>query len=402
MGVRACLLQVVSPAAIDANILDGQADDTIITDPNIRNVTDYVYIVGSDSLLSKTKSNGAVTEMTYDYQNRPLTTKQYPRVGTTLTSTKAYLNNQLFYDQDPYGRRKYYGYRASDGTLIRTITCTVPEQTFADFAAVWSQSRDTNPNAKFIIHDAIRDAQGRLTQIIDGRGIETRMEYDAQGRETNKRVDYGTSIEARTETVYDAASQVTEVRSPRYFDSTDTNGYQKAREQWTYNGRGKVATHIVAPGTADGATESFTYDLGGHQATHTDFAGNVWTRIEDSCCDKQTASVDPLGHGTITNTDSNRRTVHTIQVSDVTTHVGSFANPTDAKTLSEATTRYDAAGRPAYQTTWLATRGSEKQKGDAAQKQKGDAADAAQFASSECLHRMPSRWAGGDSEASSA
>ncbi|MFY8200191.1 MAG: RHS repeat domain-containing protein, partial [Pirellula staleyi] len=217
-----------------------------------------------------TKSNGAVTEITYDYQNRPLTTKQYPRVGTTLTSTKAYLNNQLFYDQDPYGRRKYYGYRASDGTLIRTITCTVPEQTFADFAAVWSQSRDTNPNAKFIIHDAIRDAQGRLTQIIDGRGIETRMEYDAQGRETNKRVDYGTSIEARTETVYNAASQVTEVRSPRYFDSTDTNGYQKAREQWTYNGRGKVATHIVAPGTADGATESFTYDLGGRQETHTD------------------------------------------------------------------------------------------------------------------------------------
>ncbi len=184
------------------------------------------------------------------------------------------------------------------------------------------------------------------------------MEYDAQGHETNKRVAYGTSIEARTETVYNAANQVTEVRSPRYFDSTDTNGYQKHREQWTYNGRGKVATHIVSPGTADGATESYTHDLAGHQATHTDFGGNVWTRIEDSCCDKQTASVDPLGHGTITNTDSNRRSVHTVQVSDVSTHVGSFANPTDAKTLSESTTRYDAAGRPAYQTTWLSARGS--------------------------------------------
>ncbi len=112
------------------------------------------------------------------------------------------------------------------------------------------------------------------------------MEYDAQGRENNKGVAYGTSIEARTETVYNAANQVTEVRSPRYFDSTDTNGYQKHREQWTYNGRGKVATHIVSPGTADGATESYTHDLAGHQATHTDFGGNVWTRIEDSCCDK--------------------------------------------------------------------------------------------------------------------
>lgn len=74
--------------------------------------------------------------------------------------------------------------------------------------------------------------------------------------------------------VYNAASQVTEVRPPRYFDSTDTNGFQKAREQWTYNGRGKVATHIVSPGTAEGASESYTYDLAGHQATHTDFAGN--------------------------------------------------------------------------------------------------------------------------------
>jgi YD repeat-containing protein len=90
-------------------------------------------------------------------------------------------------DEDPYGRRKYYGYRASDETLICTITCTVPEQTLANFAAVWSQTRDLGPNAKYIVHDAIRDATGQLTQIIDGRGVETRHEYDSRGRETNKR-----------------------------------------------------------------------------------------------------------------------------------------------------------------------------------------------------------------------
>ena len=128
-------------------------------------------------------------------------TKQYPRVGKALVSLKEYVDNQLIYDEDPYGRRKYYGYRASDGTLIRTITSTVPEQIFTDFAAIWNQVRDANPNAKFIVHDAIRDAEGRLTQIIDGRGIETRMEYDANGRETSKRVAYATANEARTETI---------------------------------------------------------------------------------------------------------------------------------------------------------------------------------------------------------
>ena len=47
-----------------------------------------------------------------------------------------------------------------------------------------------------------------------------------------------------------------------------------------------------------------------------------------------------------------------LQVSEVSTHVGSFGNPIDAKTLSESTTRYDAAGRPAYQTTWVVARGA--------------------------------------------
>jgi RHS repeat-associated protein len=350
------LRKTISPAAIDANILDGQADDSVISDPDLQTIAELAYLPGS-SIVIQQKVNNAITNFYYDYQNRLVETRVFPRAGTALVSSKVYSNNQLLFDLDPYGRRKYYGYRASDGTLIRTITCTVPEQTFADFSAVWNATRVLTPNATYIINDAIRGEDGRLTQVIDGRGIETRFEYDAQGRETSKRTAFGTSVEARTDTLYNPAGQVTEVRSARYFDSTDTNGFQKAREQWTYNGRGKILTHTVSPGTAEGAAESFTYDLHGHQATRTDFGNNVWTRIEDSCCDKQTASVDPLGHGTITNTDSLGRATHVIEVSDVSTHVGSFANPTDAKTLRESTTKYDAAGRVAYQTTWLVPRG---------------------------------------------
>ncbi len=61
-----------------------------IDDSRLRKAVSVVheYIAGSDSLIKKTKSNGAVTEMTYDYQNRPLTTSQFPRVETTLVSTK--------------------------------------------------------------------------------------------------------------------------------------------------------------------------------------------------------------------------------------------------------------------------------------------------------------------------
>jgi len=97
-----------------------------------------------------------------------------------------------------------------------------------------------------------------------------------------------------------------------------TNGFQKARQEWTYNGRGKILTHTVSPGTAEGAAVSFTYDLHGHQATRTDFGNNVWIRIEDSCCDKQTASPSPMPqagtscrvNSTITEAQAQRRSIH--------------------------------------------------------------------------------------------
>ncbi len=62
------------------------------------------------------------------------------------------------------------------------------------------------------------------------------MEYDAQGRENNKRVAYGTSIEARTGTVYNAANQVTE--STTRYDAAGRPTYQTT---WL-SARGSVDT----------------------------------------------------------------------------------------------------------------------------------------------------------------
>ena len=351
------LVTTTAGAAIDADILDSSAGTTI-TDANLLNVTSYTYKPGSDTLKASVTSNGAKTEYVYDVDNRVVEVKQYPRSGKTLSSKKTYLNNELLSDEDPYGRKKYYGYRASDGTLIRTVTCTVPSYSLANFTAVWNLTRSSAANAQFVIHDAIRDNDGHLVQIIDGRGTETRFEYDAQGRETKKTEAWGTSIAAVTETVYDAAGNVTEVRAPRYFDSSDTEGYQKAKETWTYNGRGQVASHTEASGSSIAATESFTYDLAGHQATHTDFAGKVWSTIDDTCCGKSIASKNPLGHGSIRNTDPAGRVVHTATVADVQDHIANMGSPVDAKTLAESTTLFDSLGRTKASTTWLVALGA--------------------------------------------
>ncbi len=323
------LTEVKQGAAIDSNILDQSPDQTVVTNPNQLSIATSVYLPGSD-LKSRSVVNGAVTDYVYDSQNRVTEVKQYPRTGVTLSSKKFYLNDQLLYDEDAYGRRKYYGYRASDGTLIRTVTCTHPGYTLADFTAVWNLTRSTAANAAYIIHDAIRDDAGHLTQVIDGRGTETRYEYDAQGREIRKTAAYGTSVAAVTETDYDADGRTIEVRSPRYFDSSDTEGYQKANENWTYDGAGRVATHTEATGSSVAATESFTYFADGRQQTHTDYRGKVWTNIDDTCCGKSTASKNPLGHGSIRNTDPQRRVVHSVTVSNVDTHT---ANMLDQSTL---------------------------------------------------------------------
>ncbi len=117
-------------AAIDSDILDSSAGSAV-TDANLLNVTSYTYKAGSNSLKASILSNGAKTDYVYDVYNRVVEVKQYPRSGKTLSSKKTYANNELLCDEDPYGRKKYYGYRASDGTLIRTVTCTVPSYSLA-------------------------------------------------------------------------------------------------------------------------------------------------------------------------------------------------------------------------------------------------------------------------------
>ncbi|MDX1927995.1 MAG: RHS repeat-associated core domain-containing protein [Pirellulaceae bacterium] len=98
--------------------------------------------------------------------------------------------------------------------------------------------------------------------------------------------------------------------------------------------------------------------MAGHQATHTDFAGKVWSTIDDTCCGKSTASKNPLGHGSIRNTDPAGRVVHTATVADVQDHVANMGSPVDAKTLAESTTLFDSLGRTKASTTWLVALGA--------------------------------------------
>jgi RHS repeat-associated protein len=328
-----------------------------VATPDLASTETFTYINGTSRIATHTRS-GAKTEYAYDYRGRVSETRHFPRAGVELVTKRVYLNNQLHYTEDPYGRRTYYGYDSANGRVIRTVQYTIPGQSLATNAAVINLTRSTAANPTAIITDIINDANGQPIQRIDARGTITKIAYDSRGRTKEQIAAFGIAgVESKTETLYDAASNVIEVRSPRYFDSADTLGSAKARETWTYTGRNLVATHTEAPGTPEAATESFTYTLSGRRSTQVDFRGNTWTTNESGCCALTRTSIDPLGHGTITNANSKGQIVHTATVSDVSTHSSNYNNPIDAKTLSETTTRYDGRGRPIYQTTWLTPRG---------------------------------------------
>ncbi|MFO0940477.1 MAG: RHS repeat-associated core domain-containing protein [Pirellulales bacterium] len=345
-----------------AGVQDAAGNETAT--PSIAQTSSYQYVDGTERLW-KTTQNGQVSERQFDHRGRTIKEITRPRSGTVLESQYSYIGDKLYNSIDPYGRKTYRAYDATDQRLIRAVVTTqsgwappTPGVNETENTVLLNLSRDTTPNAFYVIHDLVYDAGGHLVESYDPLMTRTHITRDSRNRQTNRYQAYTTSLETQTQTLYDAQGNTVELRNSRYFDASDNEGYQKARETWTYNGRNLVSTHTEAPGTAVAATESFTYDLKSRQVTHTDFRGKVWTTIYDSCCDKSIASKNPLGHGSIRNANSLGRIVHTATVADVDQHIADMVSPINSKTLSESTTQYDGLGRTIATTAWLVPLGA--------------------------------------------
>ncbi len=117
----------------------------------------------------------------------------------------------------------------------------------------------------------------------------------------------------------------------------------------TYTGRGLLASRTESPGTAEVATESYTYNIEGRQLTASMRAGS---RGPQSGTPAAVASKGVLIRmATVPSSTSTTwgRATHTATVSNVTAHSANYKDPIDAPTLGETTTKYDtrAASPPA-------------------------------------------------------
>ena len=377
-----------------------------ITDVNVKVERTCTYLDGT-GLLASCTDRGETTSYEYDYRQRRIERTVQPRSGQTLTSKTVYIDNLVFSTEDPYGRKSFNAYRASDSALIRSVQATLPGPAGepADFADVLALTRSGTPsapdvNGEYLITDSELDAAGQQFATIDPRGVVHATEFDSRGR-TVKSVEAATdaasydpadfedgivetalaAIAAKTETDYDAQSNVTEVRHPRFFDTTDTEGENTCKTVRTYTRRNLTETETVAAG-ADAyvagdplkvkVTRSFTYRLDRTADTTTDFRGEDWATLWHLCCQRAIVAIDPTATVDDSGTDKQAGGVTFYSGYGDVTHTGTivdFANftaptgeindasyntdLTDADTLRESTTRYDARHRPTHQTVWL-------------------------------------------------
>jgi RHS repeat-associated protein len=341
----------------DDNILDMTAGTSL--DRNQQQITEYVYLEGTD-LVDYKRVDGKKTAYEYDYLGRTVSTTYYPNIGTSLTSTWAfYENNLLASVEDPYGRTTFYGYSNATLELLRQIVGMHDGVSFASNAAVLAGTRAsaTTPNPEAIYYDAYVNLNGQITSMIDPNGVETEYVTDSRGRVYRLTEAVGTGVEIKTEKDYDKAGNVVEVRYPRYFDSGDTNAYQKAFTTMEYTGRGLLKSRTEADGATEESTVLYEYFLDGRRSKMTDGRNNEWTTDYDNCCGRFLGSKDPAGHGRISNTDFRGNITHSVVVEDYASHTN-VNNPVDGKTISEMTSRYNALGRLTASTTWLVAQGA--------------------------------------------
>lgn len=331
----------VSTTTFAYSMMDQSDNETLITDPSIVVTKTCSYLPGTE-LVSSCTERGETITYGYDYRQRMVSETVQPRGGVSLTTIRTYVNNLLFCETDRYGRTKYFGYRSSDGELIREIQGTVPSFTLANFTAVLNQTRDATPNAKFLITDYQLDNDGQRVAVIDGNNVTLAQAFDSRGQLTQRVEASGTPIAATTGYLYDADGNIIEERSPRYFDSNDPQ-VGNCRVQSTYTGRNLLATRTEAPGTSVAATVQYSYNLDRTEANMVDARNNTWQSLWSACCaGRKTGDLDPTSAGTAIEYDfaGNPTFVQVVQ---------------GATAFNQTTTKYDTRSRPIFRTIWLTT-----------------------------------------------
>ena len=275
------------------------------------------WLTGTTQMLGLDE-DGDVTARAYDYRTRVVAVTRRPTPAVALTTATLFdAFNRAVAGADPYGRRTFQVFDRND-RLIRTVQELVP----GGYAGTTSQAalaalaRPTTTNPPFVITDQLPDAEGEILTRTDGRGIISRVAYDAQGRLVEQveadRMPAGTSTvpspdAARIVFVYDRQGNRTAEILPRSFARAADGSWIAGpdgvfRTSMGYTGRNLLAQRITGDGPDAGggtrperAVTAMIYTPTGKVATRSDPRGDVTTFTYEDCCDRLVQQTDPEG-----------------------------------------------------------------------------------------------------------
>ena len=210
---------------------------------------------------TETVVNGSETDQSYDYLNRVVTTTVHPSSTLTLTSSSVYNRYQLVQTVDYYLRATSYVY----DLMNRPLTVT---QELRPGGPSITTSRQYNP-------------AGLTTAAVDGNNNRSLFYFDQRQRPVKTIVAACTPLEATTQTVYDANSNVV--------TRIDERG-----NAWpsTYTVRNQAATSADPLG--DTTYNSYTTD--GLLLSTTNANGHTSTNSYYPCCPRLLKVTDQYGN----------------------------------------------------------------------------------------------------------
>ncbi len=185
------------------------------------------------------------------------------------------------------------------------------------------------------------DASHQLTELTDGRGGHSHIEYSAQHRVTSQK----DPLERQTTFEYPPFRTVT------------TNHATGAVTAETFTSTGLPLTKVHGYGTASATTETFTYDASGGLLSTTDGNGHT-TKYQYDTHENRTLSEDPEGHKTKWTFDATHDVeTETKPNGETTTYKrDSHGNPevierpAPSATIQSTSYKYDTHGNPESMT----------------------------------------------------
>jgi len=292
---------------------------TTVTDP-LNKSTNYVYSTANRTVTVTTPEGVAVTT-THNRHGQTASVKQTLADGSLAETVYTYdLDGNLVSTKDPLNHTSTNEYDAR-GLLAATVDASGRRVELQYDAAgrVLQRIEDPGSGKLNLTTTYAYDGQGRQMTVTDASGRVTAQQYDREGRLTSFVLDPGPGcLNLTTAYAYDAQGRQVTV--------TDASG---GVTQYTYDVLGRRTQEIVDPGSAPrlNLVTSYVYDANGNLVRRTD-ANNAVTRFYYDEANRLVYTVDALGAMARTWYDTAGRVVATRR----------FAAPTDASTLTDATT----------------------------------------------------------------